>query len=449
MSPPTEGRPGRAIDWRAVLAVAAGRPPGPDRRSFQVGGLALAAVVPLAAIDSAIAMGGPGVLHLVTVVLGVAVLAWCMVVLVTAYRRLGDERGGGDARAVTTSTGAAARQHWFIVLWSVTALLYSIETMSASAGLVSGGLDTARLFFLWQVADTLPVFAVPDTLGWKEPQLGLVAAGVLTLLLKVLLVLPLIRIAVAAFRLVDENDGADPLRYRLFAPRGRQEQPDGAARFDPLRAAGRSIRRIVLCGVALALALTVCNWMGPTTAWLAARLPGSLGRGVRSAGGAVLTALGPRGVQAVVLMGLAALLSVATVRIVYRLVRVNLAEMSGVVAGAGVLAASLAALLLVLSSAVVWDLLLTCLIAGRPPMIEAFWHLEWYAWHVFDVVPELTVPGALDWSRPATPRESWSGPLLLVVKLVALLVVAVPVARVLRVAGRTWLNGSHEPTPQP
>lgn len=395
-------------------------------------------VVPLGIVDTVAASFGATVLVAGVFVLGLMAVALCTFVLVTAYRRLDDEVSPGDGGTANSPIG----RHWFILLWSVTALAYGIETMSASAALVLGnaaGLWTARTYFLWHVVDTLPVFTVTDTLDLGRPTLALEAAGVMALVLKVALILPLFRMAVATFRIADgSGDLDDPRGSRIFTPRVFRAHPERAPQFHPLKSASRSVGVIVLCGGVLGLMLTVCNWMGPVSDRIASVAPAAPARWIRAAGDGVLAFLGSWIVQTTILVVLSTTLIVSTVRIVHRLLRVDLGVLSRVTVGVTVLFASLVTLVLVFSTAVAVDLTITCLIEQRPPMVEAFGHLEWYAWHSLDVVPELTVPRVLDWSAPGEPSAIWSGLLLLFVKLVALLVIAVPVARVARAARHTW-----------
>ena len=207
-----------------------------------------------------------------------------------------------------------------------------------------------------------------------------------------------------------------------------------------MRSALRSVGLVLASGVVLGLMLTVCNWLGPASRWVASVVPRTPARWVRSTADGVLYGLGLWGVQAGILAVLAATLVVATVRIVHRLLRVEGGALTSVTVGLAILFASLVSLLLVFSTAVAVDLLITCVVEQEAPMIGASGHLEWYAWHAFDVLPELTVPRVLGWSEPKDPTAIGRGLILLFVKLVAVLVIAVPVARVFRTARESWSN---------
>ena len=431
-------------DGRAFLAIAAGQPHGPDRTSFAFGGVLCAGVLLLVAVDDAASSVGATPLHLAVLLLGGAALLLCTFVLVTGYRRLDDQ----DGLVVDRDPGAAARQHGFLLLWSVAALAYGIETMSALSALVRGGGDmwTARGFFAWHVADTLPVFTVTDTLHLGRPAMGMETAGAMALLVKVALILPLVRIAVATFRLAEGTDGAlvDARRWFLFAPRRFRPDPRVAPerqpRLEPLWSAARAVVVVMICGGGLALLLTVCNWVGPLTEGIASQVSTANARRVRAVGDGIVGFLGSWTVQATILAILSVTLVLSTALVLRSLLRVDLGQLDRVPVGMAVLVASLVSLVLVVSAAAAVDLTISCLVDRRTPMIEAAGHLEWYVWHALDVAPELTAPRVLDWRAPADPSGVWSGPLLLVVKLIAVLVIAVPVARVVRAARRTWPN---------
>jgi hypothetical protein len=118
--------------------------------------------------------------------------------------------------------------------------------------------------------------------------------------------------------------------------------------------------------------------------------------------------------------------------------RADLGVPSRFAVGLALRLASVMSLVLVFSTAAAVDLLATCFVEQRPPMIEAAGRLEWFAWHSLDVVPEWSVPRVLDWREPAGPVPWWSGVLLMLARLVAVLVIAVPIARVGRAARQTW-----------
>lgn len=420
--------------WRDALAIAVGRSDGADPRAFAVAGVVCLSVVPLATFHSLIASSGGTVLSAGMCALCLAVVAFCMVALVTAHRRPDDD---GEP-AETGPVAAAAGRHWLVALWGLAALVYGVEALSAFSALFlesTEGLWSARTFFLWHVADTLPVLAVTDTFVPRKPTLALGAAGFLALALKVALILPLFRIAVAAFRVFDGSGGtADREGFRVFTPNGPRTRSDL-----PLwRSAVRAIVVVTASGGALTVMLTVCNWVGPLSERVASVLPRTTARWVRAVGARVLDVLGSLFVQSVVLAVLSVVLILSTWLIVRGLLRADLGVLSRVTVGLAVLFASLMSLLLVFSTAVAVDLLLTSLLEGRPPMVEAAGRLEWFAWHSMDVVPEWTVPGVLDWPKPTGPSSWWSGVLLMLAKLIAVLVIAVPVARVARAARRTW-----------
>lgn len=429
----------RGYGWREALDVAVGRAHGPALRSFAVAGAVGLGVVPLAAFDSLVTTAGVTVLSAGVFVLCLAVVAFCMLALITAHVGLDGDGGTADAGAPR-----AAERHGIVVLWSLAALLYGVEAVSAFCAVVLGstdGLWAARRFFLWHVADTVPVFAITDTFGLTKPALSLEAARILALALKIALILPLIRAAVAAFRAFDGSGGTDDRgAFRLFTPRRLRNRSDPDARLSSWASAVRALVVIVVCGGLLSLSLTVCNWVGPVSKAIASALPPAPGQFVRAAGDRILEVLGSLLVQYAILAVLSAVLTVSTWLILRGLLRADLGVLSRITVGLAVLFASLMSLLLVFSTAVALDLLATCMFEGRPPMIEAAGRLDWFAWHSMDVLPEWSVPGVLDWQEPAGPGSWWSGVLLMLAKLIAVLVIAVPVARVARAARRTWLD---------
>ena len=208
----------------------------------------------------------------------------------------------------------------------------------------------------------------------------------------------------------------------------------------------RAIVVIIVCGGVSSLFAHRPQALGGAREAGGSRRPCPLRTGGGSssrAGDRFLDVLGSLLVQNAILAVLSAVLTMSTWLILRGLLRADLGVLSRVTVGLAVLFASLISLLLVFSTAVAVDLLATCLIEDRPPMIEAAGRLGLASRGTpWTSSRSGAAPGVLDWQDvlPARARGGAACCSMASPKLIAVLVIAVPVAGVARAIRGTWLD---------
>jgi hypothetical protein len=101
-------------------------------------------------------------------------------------------------------------------LAGLTALLWDRGTLAA-AGPGGPSLWRAERYYQWHLVDSVPLLNIPRRLGWATPvRFTDHTAGVLLLLFKLALVAPALRVAIAAYRLVETQAGHAQRRRRQF-----------------------------------------------------------------------------------------------------------------------------------------------------------------------------------------------------------------------------------------
>ncbi|WP_027345904.1 hypothetical protein [Hamadaea tsunoensis] len=116
-------------------------------------------------------------------------------------------------RNVVISIAEPGRRRFLLIasLVAVAALLTSVAAFAtATAAVRSMPLWTAERMYLWQLADSVPLLAIPRRLQWTEAALtGGVGARLTLLAFKIVVIAPLVRLVVAFYEVV-EAQRTDP-----------------------------------------------------------------------------------------------------------------------------------------------------------------------------------------------------------------------------------------------
>ncbi len=307
---------------------------------------------------------------------------------------------------------------------ALTVLLWQHGLVGAASG-AGPGLWAAEKYYLWHLADSVPLLKIPEGVQWREPALfpGLPGSGLL-LAYKVLLIAPLLRVGIAAYTLI--IDHVVKAQHRERSSIGSEALPAWVTAWMGL-------------SLALLLALpAIIVWLMRVVFEPGAGLDGWLADRLGHGGFAFLHPL-PQWLAAVLLVGLAVSLASELIdsgqvwygRELVLLLAMFLAEIGLLVAAAA--AVNLALLHAGLASAS----------PAMAPGEQVLSTVDGYAWHLADALPGPGIPGTLHWTLHHDFTDRWSTTLILLVKLAMLILIAVPVTRAIRqVAVRARLRHS-------
>jgi hypothetical protein len=294
---------------------------------------------------------------------------------------------------------------------------------------------TERLY-AWHLANAIPLVSAPSTVGWKEPNLFAdQLSGSLLLLFKLLVLAPTIHLAVSGYRVAENR--------RLERLRGERE-PGKLTRFVARRSPDNVWATCALLAVLVAVgAIAVALLSSPTSFindWLRGRMPHT----VRLAHTRVDVRWVTHAPQVVSVLTIAVLVLVTVALIHGR--GVAAARRVPDLVGAAAAFLLLVALLTELFAAASVVLIGTGAASVAPAVVAsgqvgtAFTH---YVWHMIDAVPGLALPETLNWRPEHRLVDHADGALLLAYKVAVVAILAVPVARTVRIgwqhvqAGRT------------
>jgi len=289
-------------------------------------------------------------------------------------------------------------------------------------------LWTAERFVLWHLANAVPLIDAPRTMGWREPLVfSGTLTGVLLVAFKALLVVPVLRIAIATYGFVT--------RHAL-----KKTPDDTDAHGFPM---GTWPSTGALWGFALlTLALAAVAYISLPTGFASSSRAFNLltdwtESGVDIAGEHVRLTWVPATLQ---LVAVCALLFFAWALFV--VLRENADEPRPNALGiAGAIAVCVAfiALLTAIAAAALLALLHTGLGDTAPaiaPGEEVAEALTAAAWPIANSVPVLDIPGSFHWTARSRFVDYWSGAVLLTYKLLVILIVFVPLAHFVRLGTR-------------
>jgi hypothetical protein len=329
----------------------------------------------------------------------------------------------------------------------LTALLWQ-EGHIASTGDDPPSLWAAEQYYLWHLADAVPLIELPQTVRWTEPQ-GFDDrwSGVLLLLFKIMVIIPLVSVAMAGYDVCREVVAG---LYKKLARKHHEADDDGASgpqgttftRYDvpPASADWAMSPSAAVWLVVVALpTLTLVSYLAlrfviapssPAHTWVTARLPGGVHLGDNALDlPSILNAVD--GVTAaVVCLTFGAMLG-GVAAVFDRAMRGTGGSRAGTLI-ASVLVLGPA----IMAGAAVSMALLHLEWAEATPSIpqdsEVNATIAWFGWHLADVVPVLDLPETLHWNLRFEFVDRWTGVLLLAGKLLLVGLLAGPVALVVR-----------------
>jgi hypothetical protein len=304
-----------------------------------------------------------------------------------------------------------------VIVASFTGLTTNLGRDGVIVGL-SGAEPTlwqAERSFLWQLANSVPLLAIPRTVGWEDPlPMADALSGAILLIFKLVIIAPLIRIAIGAYRAIEERLATQRSRWYHLSRRGVSQE---------------SVHRVPItrywrnCGAMFVLAFAAFGALG-----FLAEQSSPARRGPTAA--------------VVALCLLAGLMVLANL---------NLASVDtfGKLAILGVMCLLLVTIVLATAAAATLALsdhnlarLIPTDLTGRSAEMAV---MAAYGWSIVDALPGPDIPATLHWSIDHTLAGPAAGYLLLATNVAVFAVLAFPVARAVRV----FLTHAWPPPPAP
>ncbi len=218
-----------------------------------------------ALLHSLLALTGPGgVFGGLGVIAVVAAASGLLVLMARNY--LVSKAEPQDRRpfmvAMLVSTGALAA--WMEAFAGLTSLGSRYRAVYAEALPLSRG----EQLMLWQLVDSVPLLAIPSRLGWDQPlQLTGVAGGILVLAFKIVVIVTLLRMAVAIYQLTEQHRRAEQnlaMHVQSQLRRSRLATYSPTPRFWP---------ELLLAAVAVGLVYATVGADSPLRRWLIEHAP--------------------------------------------------------------------------------------------------------------------------------------------------------------------------------
>jgi hypothetical protein len=319
-------------------------------------------------------------------------------------------------------------------------------------GLVSPAVETgpnlwaAEQYYLWHLADAVPLLDAPETVGWKAPEPFVDAwSGTLLLVFKVLVIIPVRHVAVAGYRFGEEAWVKHQKNKAIRKEAKRKVQENGRrSRFPLSYVEERPL--VATAADAWGVFSIVLFFLGVTYAALVVVVrPSSVVDRLLSS--YLADGVDVRGIHvSVSWLQDGADLAVAAFSLwllIYMLGKLFVLDRDGFFALESSLGQT-AALCTCVAALPLTVLLASCATlallhvgqADATPSIPGDMELEaalaWYAWHVADAIPILDAPRTLHWSLRYEFVDYWSGALLLYCKLLFFTILIVPITRLVR-----------------
>ena len=331
-----------------------------------------------------------------------------------------------------------------VALFSVVVLAVSVEAFAGLTALLSaqGAVTTTspvrptlwsvERYYLWHLADSVPLLSLPSTLGWSEPTPFVDhVSGTLLLAFKLVVIVPMLHIAVSGYHLVAESWRKQAAALRAKAAKEGAGPGDSffawTASFLPWGTAG---------GVLLAAlgAVIVVIFVSDPSSALNHWIDGWTRNDLHVAGLGVplrWVRTVPQWIAVAALVWLAGYVVFAAASTVW-FAEEDIATSTPAIVALVTMFVCLLILLAIVCAAVTLALLRTGLASARPsipPGDQASAAVATYAWHIADAVPALKIPSTLNWSLNHEFVDPWDRIILLAYKAVFFGVLIVPLAR--------------------
>jgi hypothetical protein len=384
------------------------------------------------------------------VIPGLLLAAALIAMLVWVYWQVRLDDTAHEPYVVAMATSVAVIGVCTEAFSGLTAVLWQ-EGHVASTRDAAPSLWAVEQYYLWHLADAVPLVQLPQTLRWPEPQsFDDQWSGVLLLLFKIMVIVPLVRVAFSGYALA--QDGV----VRLYTRRATKRAEARSAALSTERTSsirGPSDPRRVIGNItteSINLWLVVVSLPVMT---LAAYLVLRLVIAPSSPAHTWLTAQFPEGVHvadyAIDLPWLLKALDCVTAGLVILIFLQMMGALAGVLIeamerGTGPSrAAALTGTVLTLGPAIVVGAMVSIALlhvglAETTPSIpgdgEVNATISWFGWHLADVVPVLDLPDTLNWRLRFEFVDRWTGVILVAGKLLLVGLLAGPIAMLVRMS---------------
>lgn len=382
---------------------------------------------------------------LILAALGIAVLAWI-------YWRIQVDPEDLKPYVVAMLSSLATVGVCTAAFAGLTTELWRQGVVAAESAGVTPGLWRVEAYYLWHLIDAVPLLDAPETVRWEQPVVFSDPwSGGLLLAFKILLLIPLIRVILSGFRLVQSRwlaaaERPDTWRHRVLGSRiNSPAAPTTGSHpvvHDLAVAAQRLLLVIVMIGLPVlvyAVLELVVRRASLLDRWVSDHVPGELELfGVSASTSWLPIAMDVAGAWLVV-------------AIAWSIADELMTEYEYFLEGYSVrrtaAAIFLSCWLLLLATMAAAAVALALLHAGPAktdarlvPAQEVNASLQWFAWHLADTIPVLDVTQTLNWTIGVEYVDRWTGVLLLLMRTVLITVLLVPVAMLSRQSVRHALR---------
>jgi hypothetical protein len=286
----------------------------------------------------------------------------------------------------------------------VTTFLWRHDTVGLHST-IQPSLWTSEQYYIWHLLDSVPLLSIPRTLRWTESAVFLDrGSGSLLLAYKVLLIVPLLRIAFSGYQSLGNlwlsKRDRDSVRDRRW--RGALRPP----RLDPTAIMSRWLNPRVSQGVTLLGHHLSLSWARTAPQWAAL----------------VVLVWGMSGVAEDLELG--------------RLVYARSLRAVGIACATFVSLIAIATMAFTAATVVLLQVGWGIARPAIPPGSEVSAAISAYIWHALDAIPGLNIPATLNWSLRYDLVDYWDGALLVAYKAVFFGILVIPIAWAVRAFSR-------------
>jgi len=397
-----------------------------------VGGAIVAGLLFVAGLQllllSALSDGRPLAVEALTVVFVGLIAVVCIAFLALTFWRTRDEPEDVERHVLAGLSLATVAGTCVVAFAGVTWLLWDRGVLHRAG---SPTLWRVEELYVWHLADAVPFLGIPQSLRWEQPTgFDDHVSGSLVLAFKLVVILPLLRVALVVLRLAIDGwlvvqQGFLQATLVLRTSHGRAAGSSRSYAHVAWRLCGGSAIWATLGGLAFAFVLDPSS----AAAHAIARLPDQV-----TVAGDDYSLLWVSAVPAFVI-GAFVFAGLAVAPIGIGLVSVAPGERAAAVWGTLTLYV-LALVLLTEAAAAASIGFLQLGIADTAQPLAAAGQIRaavsFHVWHALDAVPGLAIPDTLNWSLGHEFIDRWSGGTLLVYKLVFVAILTVPIGRAVR-----------------
>lgn len=394
------------------------------------------------AVAAALLVGLSRLIHMFTIDSRHLLVAWigvstvcliaiaCLTLLGALFWQTRMTSGSPGAYALTLISSLLAISVCVEAFAGITTLLWHHGVIAPEAN-TGASLWAGEHFYLWQLADSIPLLNIPSTLGWTNP-LSMsdgVSGGVL-LAFKIIVIAPLIRLAIGAYQFIETHSIEERgRRYEL----SQRVPTDDAQTPWPLPPTGVWPTFLTLFGITcagFAAAFFLVEPQSPVPHWIVSHTPDGFTVSGHDVSLGWLPHALPWAAVAILLRCLySADEAMWSIRMVWldRVSKVLAATLSQLCFIA-LIVATVAAATVALANAGVT--MFDPRVTGGSVLGAA---LTAYLWHVVDALPGPDIPQTLNWTLPHDLTGTTSGAALLILEVTIFAILIFPIARAARI----------------